>query len=1483
MLISAIVTLFVAIQDPIVQRFAVRFVGGYLSEKTGADIKVGRIAISPDFSVFVDDVIVKDLNDNELAKVGSLRAKIFVTDLLDGKLHLGHVQLRNTDANLIQYEGTNDFNFKFLADFFSSDKEKDPNKESMPIFVDRITLRNINFQFWNQNKADTTKTERHLMDYAHIDLDDINLEAKHFAMMGDSIYTVIEMLRANEICGMQLKHFQSDVVFCSQGVFLKDLQIETNNSLLHLDLDMNYHGTGAFSKFVDSVFFDATFYPSDVLLSDFGYFSDVMFEMPNRLQLQGKFSGPIAHFNFKDMSVDLGKMTSIRGDVAMHPLDFNDGYHVLNIKNLHFSYDDLTNFRIPGKSGGIPLPESLSALQDGDIRLNFKGSFNNFNADLALVSDIGNMNASVARSKQGEAASVFSGYVDADRIDVGHLANASKMIGQLDLKAGFEAKIPKNGDIELSMDGNAYRVELIGNHIDEIVLNGSMKEKRFNGRVDVDDDELQLAFNGMIDFHDKKHPKSDFEAAIRYADLHALHLLNEDSISEISTRAYVNLTGFSLDDLEGVLHIDSTLYRDSRGEYFMESFGASIVNDNLMQRRININCDFFDFEMAGKVNFANLMMSLNEYGNSFVRFPVMEQDIEDFQAYKLKHDVEQDFFFSLALKDPRTLTRLLMPSLQVANNTTVNGTFTSRSRMLNLTARTKKITMGDLTINNLELKNYNNRTANFGQLAIEDVVWSKMSESDTTNIKIDNLLLSAKMANDTIALQMKWDDVAEEDRNKGLIESVFVPHEEGGVFAIEKSEVVVNDSLWVTTPDNFIDFNQHGIEISNFMFSHNQQSLRINGKVPMLAGDTLSVQVNRFDISMLDFLTLSKGYNIDGFITGDAQVGSLKEAPMVFANLNIESLGLNGDYIGDMSVNSEWDNDNQSIKADVGIIRDNKRSLSLLGNYYTTRKDNNLDFNIKMDSLQLSIINMFVAGQASRVQGYGIGDISVSGSPKQLQLEGRLDIKDGGCKVSYLNTYYTFSPTILIDSKKIEFNDMVLTDTLGNKALIEGKINHNYLKDFQMDLKLHPHNFLVMATSLKDNDAFFGSVIVDGLVSVKGPINNIVLEAKAKTCSGTKLTLPLNTASKVSNNDFIVFVSSPEEEEEEEEEPVVKVKQKSKFAISLDVDVTDDAGVKMYLPADLGTIDATGHGNLKIGTSNSEALTLYGNYIINNGRFQLNLKNILLKNFTLQEGGTIEWSGSPTDGRINATGVYSVKAPLSSLDIQMDSTASSGNINVDCLIHLQDKLLNPTITFGIRLPNVTDDVRQTVFSVIDTTNQAIMSTQALSLLVLSSFAGNSNSPSFGSIANGFLSANMNLDVGLDLDLGVKYVTGNGIKSYDEMQFALKTELFENRLIIETNLGVLTDNNAQEQASNIIGEIDLYYKLFKDGRLMAHFYNHSNYSTYYSSLSFDRLAPYTQGLGLTYSKSFDSFRDIFKPKRTVVPNRPLLNKRNNNTP
>ena len=130
----------------------------------------------------------------------------------------------------------------------------------------------------------------------------------------------------------------------------------------------------------------------------------------------------------------------------MHPLDFNNGYHTLNIKKMNFTYDDLANFYIPSSSKTIPMPESLRIMDKGQLSLDFKGSYNHFVSDINLVSGVGNIEASVARSRNAKGDNVFSGNIDANDVKAGVVANASKYLGNIDLNANFSATFPKKGD-----------------------------------------------------------------------------------------------------------------------------------------------------------------------------------------------------------------------------------------------------------------------------------------------------------------------------------------------------------------------------------------------------------------------------------------------------------------------------------------------------------------------------------------------------------------------------------------------------------------------------------------------------------------------------------------------------------------------------------------------------------------------------------------------------------------------------------------------------------------------------------------------------------------------------------------------------------------------------------------------------------------------------------------------------------------------------
>ena len=439
--------------------------------------------------------------------------------------------------------------------------------------------------------------------------------------------------------------------------------------------------------------------------------------------------------------------------------------------------------------------------------------------------------------------------------------------------------------------------------------------------------------------------------------------------------------------------------------------------------------------------------------------------------------------------------------------------------------------------------------------------------------------------------------------------------------------------------------------------------------------------------------------------------------------------------------------------------------------------------------------------------------------------------------------------------------------------MAQAVITHEYLKNFRFDVDATLDNFISMNMIPEENSTFYGTAVASGDLKIEGPLDDIVMDINVLSMPGTVIDILLTSNSSINDN-FIVFV-----QKEKEQDTIMTIlptkKKDKKFTFNLNAEVTEDAGVNIHLPSNMGNITANGLGSIRLGLA-SDQLSLYGDYVISEGTFVFDFQNLVRRNFDIRRGGTISWTGDAAEADINVIGSYRTKSSISSLGIEMDSTSLVNNINVDCILRLQDKLNNPSITFGLELPNATDDIRNTVFSIIDTTNQAVMSQQIISLLVLGSFSySNSGLTNIGvtnyyNVLTSSLSSWLS-QISKGLNIGVRYTPEDNY-SPEEFEFALSTQLFNDRLIIETNLGMYNTSQGDIAggANNIVGDFDLTLKL--TNRLSLKAYNHSNLNSNYYTYSYETYSLYTQGIGLSYSQSFDSIKEIFTRNRNKNKNK-----------
>jgi hypothetical protein len=264
------------------------------------------------------------------------------------------------------------------------------------------------------------------------------------------------------------------------------------------------------------------------------------------------------------------------------------------------------------------------------------------------------------------------------------------------------------------------------------------------------------------------------------------------------------------------------------------------------------------------------------------------------------------------------------------------------------------------------------------------------------------------------------------------------------------------------------------------------------------------------------------------------------------------------------------------------------------------------------------------------------------------------------------------------------------------------------------------------------------------------------------------------------------------------------------------------------------------------------------------------LQNVLNKRFVINPGSTIRWDGNPYDAIIELNAAYKLKTSLYDLvKATMDETEAQKyvrRIPVNCNLLLSDRLLKPAIQFEIETPSAQNNNQDIINAFINTEEE--LNRQVLSLLVLNRFYTDenlSNNPGEGGRTSGNNAALVTTtevlsnqlshwlsQISNDFDIGVSYRPGEEGISNDEIEVALSTQVFNNRVTINGNVGYGQDDT---RTSNLIGDFDVDIKLNPSGSLRAKAYTQTNNDIIYND------SPTRQGVGISFREEFDSLREL----------------------
>lgn len=1465
-LVVTIITLAIALLSNMrFQSFLGEKVAAYLSELSGMRVEIGRLNIGVLLSIEVDGLLVEDHHGVAMLDIGRFRIVGVNYKPLRGVISVGMVGVANGDVNLVQYCGENELNINVLINSFSGDTSSSEFK--MPLIeVRRLEIERMKFRYQDENSSVGIRA----MDYANIRASDIFVDASDIIIDGLNFDFRLERLSASERCGLIVNELSGDFSLSDNHLNILDLRLLTPYSDLDCDVRLGYSHWRDYIKFVTNVNMSVEVRDSKVNTLDIGRFAEAFYGFNNEFEIKATATGTVDDLCADVSELSFGAETNFVGSVDVRGLpDIAVSVFNVNFHKFTFSSPDIMNISIGGGRRLdylFKLPKSLDGVGALCLRGNFNGKVDDFKTMLSLE---GNREGMV--------------HIDGNmRIDENGNSNYQAVIGAMNVDLGKDFGLKELGlsSFKMKVDGSGFdlnslrlkadirfdNISVMGYSYDNVVVNGSYFNNLCNALVSVNDDNLKLNLEGAIDI-DGDNTITEFDLNIKKSVLSRLKLFKNpnDSIDvSLATKLRVRMIGTDVDRNVSLINIDSTFYSEGDKSLFMRKFALTTQMSDEQFKSLKLVSDYVNGEITGQINFRELPAVLENILDNTL-FNVITADSTKIKPYK----ETQDFNFAFSFTNIETVLKFFVPDLNVPSSVNIEGGLKSADESLFVNCNLPLALYSGVNVIGMKMS----LKTQSQDLLILKIQTDSVSIGDMAKpaVPLAKWGLDAFVSKDVVDYKIGWFGNDSDNYVKGnisLTESpkVTVSITDSYISGVEHGE-------WRFNPQSKISFDNEDIYVHKFNVSNGEDSFGIEGSLSRDENSKLRVVLDNFAVSNLDFLMGRVGGDFVGDMSGYFELMNPYGIPKIESNIKIVNTVFKNERLGDVSIMLDYDRENELIELTVNsVVTEGRYKYSPIlihGFYYPKGLDSGkkgdlgaFDITCKVQNFNISTLEIFLNSFLSDIKGLATGYFSLKGTFEDPDISGSIKLANAQFRVKFLNTLYSLSDEFKVDNKGLTFDNVKITDTLGRVALLNGSITHNKLKDLHLDLKVNPDNFAVLYTNRTSSSLFYGSASASGDISVLGPIDDIVVSAKVRTTKGSDIYIPISSTSTIEDSYFVVFID--DRDNSSQSEIASKTVQKdSGFSLGFDISVNPNTQISVIIPGSMGSLSVSGNGNVNMDLNKHGNFTLNGDYIVNSGTFILNLENIYGKQLDIKSGSKISFRGDPANATIDIATFYKTRTTLAGLNLA-DSTYNNIRTDVNAVIYLKNTLMSPEMWFSVEFPGIDNDKKQEIYSVLDTTNQTLMTQQVLSLLLLNTFSMSSSSGLGSNLAGSsiaLVTSQLNKllsSFSKNVDIGFNYRPGDQSLAA-EYELALSTNFFDNRLQVSGNFGYRQDDVSvtAQNASQIIGDVLISYKLTKEGNVRVVAYNETNNPNLMTTS-----ADYTQGVGISLSKSFNNIKELF---------------------
>jgi hypothetical protein len=1454
-----------------------------------------------DFSlehIDLDDVRLEYLDDlksfNQSYLVGEAHIDLKSLDFDKKVVHAKALDLRN--ALIIMEKTGPPSDLKDIDTEIAEASTQDSstiNQEDWKILIDDFSILDCRYKMDNFYKSKVSKWPSEFIDYHHLDIQDIDIEADDFTMQGFAFSGQNAKLHILHENGFEISNFSSDYVAVNDTTLrLEGVLLQLNGTKLRDTIIFTYDQYEDYDSFVDNIHIQANSKSSTIAFRDLirlvPSLSQNQFFIENRdklLYLQGDILGTINRLRIRNMDLTMGDI-HLKGDFRARDLAIKD-HELLNLdlEESSFKIEELDKL-LPN----VSFPGDYKKLGVVHFSGNYDGYFQDFVANGIFATELGDAEMDMRLNfKEGRQTALYAGRLALFDFDIGKFTG-SKDFGKVSLSGEIAngrgltreyAYAELDGVIsELTYKNYLYR---------NIELDGQLNEKLFDGSFSIEDENVDIDFTGVIDFRDSI-PDYNFQAAIKELDFYAINL-TPNPLS-LSGNFDIDLRALDLDRLFGSAEGTNIRIVDSAANvYAIDSIHLNSSYDDIDLRSFDIYSDLISARVVGDYKVLQVVPLVKRHLiEHYPRF-FSEVSIPD-SVYAFN---DQNLVFDIHLQDSKNWFGLAgIPDLRI-ENMRANGKINGLSDQFSLTGNVPEI----------HYKNFNIYRVDFG---LEEKAGNASSSLDIVVLDVNEKLILEEISfdhdvsNDSILSHLNTSNFTQIfDRLNIKVKTI--PDKDKYTFQLIPVDLNMFDVQWDIDPNNEITIWKDKIDIQHFHLTGGHEQFDVSA-----IGDRgLQATITGFDASYLDVIWDYEKLDFNGEYILDLSIGDVFDFKDYKTEIFSPELFINGDSFGQMEFSAKMPALGQ--KTDLYVkIWNGKHTILGEGYFYPPIKEvdlvrqNEWKLDVDLDSFPMRFWQYIIGDNISNTQGYLMGDVSFGGYINKTTLNGSGRVYDAQTTINYLGTtYFLNDQPFAVNDQMIDMTGAILTDEAGNRATVTGGLTHRHIKDLGLDAVISSPKFIGLKTTPQDNPLYYGYAVGRMYVTFSGRMDKPTISLDAETGEGTYLAIPIDYGTQAAEFDFVEFSDFKKDE-------ILPIRNRDVsiegLNFNMNVTVNEGAVVEIIFDEQSGEIlRGTGNGDIQFSLSRTGEMNMTGVYEIEQGNY-LFTNFIVRKPFIIRKGGTIQWDGDPFEARINVEAEYERLRASTAIFIEeylLNATPAAKNdagvrTEVDLKLLLTGLLSQPNIDFDFEFPNLSGEVKGYVDSKmrILKSDQNAMLEQVMGLLLTKSFLpSNTIVSSAGQVAtsgifntvselisaqlssylSGFLSdavegvgfiSSIDFDIGFDfnpLGQNTDYsLDPNEIlsESGNEVDFRLTNRLFNDRITLDLGGNYTTSSPLLESGKYFAGDYALEYELTDNRRLKIRFY-HRNDVTIEGRKN-------KLGLGLSWRREFDSFGELFQSQK-----------------